>query len=276
MKAISQRQSLVSNLLRAYTALLRAWLGVALTYRAQAMFWLLSAVFPLVMLVVWLAVENEVGPVNGWTAADFISYYVAAAVVYRLTVSWAVWQWDEDIRMGGLSVKLLKPIDPAHSLISEHISWLIFDLVTIVPLVVLLAWLLPVMSYPIGPAMWLAAVVAIIGGSVLNMLMAFSFGMIAFWSTQSGNVFGLVSGVGQFLAGYIAPLALFPEAFRNVALLLPFRSTVGLPVEIMQGRLAWPEIWFGLAVTATWIVIFFTIYRLLWRLGLRRYEAVGA
>ena len=83
-------------------------------------------------------------------------------------------------------------------------------------------------------------------------------------------------GIGQFLAGWIAPLALFPAWFRQFASWLPFRSTLGFPVEILTGQLSWPEIRFGFLVTLGWILLFLAIYRLLWRMGLRRYEAVGA
>jgi ABC-2 type transport system permease protein len=51
---------------------------------------------------------------------------------------------------------------------------------------------------------------------------------------------------------------------------------LGFPVEILTGQLSWVEIRFGFLVTLGWIVFFLAIYRALWRVGLRRYEAVGA
>jgi ABC-2 type transport system permease protein len=111
---------------------------------------------------------------------------------------------------------------------------------------------------------------------MLNMLMSSTLGVLAFWSTQGRNFSGLLFGVGQFLSGWIAPLALFPESFRQTAYLLPFRSTLGLPLEILMGRLDEAETAFAFGITLTWIVFFLILYRVLWRFGLRRYEAVGA
>jgi ABC-2 type transport system permease protein len=264
------------NLLQAYRALLRVAWETALEYRAQALLWILSSVFPLVMMVVWLALVDEAGPISGWGSQDFLSYYVAATVVYQFTFSWSIWRWDEDIRTGGLSVKLLKPLDPVHHRLSEQLGWKLFILFFIVPIVVAVALLSPQIDYPLSLGRLAAFALAVAAGFALSNAMSTAFAMIAFWSTLSGNVYGLWIGVGQFLAGWIAPLALFPEWFRQVAALLPFRATLGFPVEILTGQLDTAEIGFGFAVAAGWTLVFTIVYRILWRRGLRRYEAVGA
>jgi ABC-2 type transport system permease protein len=43
-----------------------------------------------------------------------------------------------------------------------------------------------------------------------------------------------------------------------------------------MGRLSGPDIALGFAVTALWLILFSMVYRILWRLGVKRYEAVGA
>jgi ABC-2 type transport system permease protein len=99
---------------------------------------------------------------------------------------------------------------------------------------------------------------------------------LGFWTTQSKNFYSLVYGVGQFLSGFIAPLALFPGVFQSIADLLPFRSALGLPIEILMGRLTFDQITAGLIITLVWTVAMFVLYRVLWQRGLKRYEAVGA
>lgn len=266
----------MGDLARIYGALIRAHLAEAFEYRTRAIFWLMSAVFPLVMLAVWLAVVREAGPVAGWDGADFASYYVAATLISRLTSSWTTWSWEDSIRSGELSMQLLRPADPFHQSLVAQLSWKILDLLFVAPIVALAAILNPAITFPLDAGRLAALVAAVISGFLLSHLMGCTFGMLAFWTTQSNTLFSLVIGVGQFLSGWIAPLAVFPGPVRDLALLLPFRSGVGLPVEIMIGRLGAGAIAFGLAVTAGWSLVFLVLYRLLWRRGLRRYEAVGA
>jgi ABC-2 type transport system permease protein len=264
------------DLLRAYPALIRAAWARALEYRAQVVLWLLSGIFPLVMLLVWLAVIAEAGPLAGWDQADFISYYVAAALVFQLTGSWVLWDWQDDIRLGNLSFKLLKPLDPLHHFVSDTLGFKLLLIVLILPIFAAAAWLSPSIHYGLTPGRALLFVAALAGGLAVSTFMGSAFAMIAFWSTQSGNLFSLFYGVGQFLSGWIAPLALFPAGFRQAAHWLPFRSLIGFPVEVLLGHLGPAETAFGFAVTAFWAVVFAVIYRLLWHKGLRRYEAVGA
>lgn len=264
------------RLMRIYRVLIQTAWATALEYRAQVLLWILSSIFPLVMMVVWLAVVDEAGPLTGWGRADFISYYVGAALVYHFTFVWTVWQWDEDIRTGDLSPKLLKPLDPFHYLFTEQLGWKVFILLFVAPLVMVIAWASPAIHYPITFAQAAACGLSVAAGFMLSMLMTSAFGVLAFWSTQVSNLYQLWVGVGSFLSGWIAPLALFPTGIRQVAYFLPFRSTLGFPVEILMDRLTWPEIGFGFAVTFGWCVVFLVIYRIGWRAGLKRYEAVGA
>lgn len=201
MAATTQPELEPQSLARIYGALVRAALAEALEYRAQALLWLVSAVFPLVMLVVWLAVAAEVGARLGWSDADFISYYVGAAMVQRFTFTWSAWLWEADIRDGGLSVKLLRPCDPAHHYLAEQLGWKIFDLLSVVPLVAVVAWLVPAVQFPLDPARFGALLLAIGAGFALSELIGYTFGVIAFWTTQSTALYSLLIGAGQFLSG---------------------------------------------------------------------------
>jgi len=264
------------RLARTYRALIHASWGRALEYRAQAVLWLLTGMFPLVMLAVWLAVVAEAGPLTGWGQSDFISYYVGAMLVYQLTGAWVLWDWDDDIRLGTLSLKLLKPLDPWHHFVSDTLGWKLFAVVVFVPLISAVAMLSPVIQFPLTPLRLVLFALACLGGLSISLTMATAFAMISFWSTQSANAYSLVYGIGQFMSGWIAPLALFPAGVRQIADWLPFRSTLSFPLEILLGRASPDDMVFGFALTLAWIAIFLVIYRVLWRLGLRRYEAVGA
>jgi ABC-2 type transport system permease protein len=51
---------------------------------------------------------------------------------------------------------------------------------------------------------------------------------------------------------------------------------LSLPVEILLGRLSGAQLFSAVGVQALWLVLFIGVYRLLWRVGLKHYSAVGA
>jgi ABC-2 type transport system permease protein len=82
--------------------------------------------------------------------------------------------------------------------------------------------------------------------------------------------------VATVLAGQLFPLDLLPDGFRQVVAFTPFPYIVNLPIEIMSARVAAGEAAAGIAIQWLWAAAFIAAHRLIWRLGLRRYGAVGA
>lgn len=255
---------------------MRCGLVEAIEYRAQTLLGLVTAIVPLLMMSVWLAIVDQTGPASGWQREDFIAYYVAVAMVYQFTMSYAVWEWEREIRNGDFSSRLLKPLHPFHFYFSLRLGSKVFDVLIIGSIVVVATLLIPALHYPLSPERLAAFALSVVMGYMLNTLISTSFGLISFWTTQSGNIFSLWYGVGQFLSGWLAPLALFPTWFAAIAIVLPFHSTLGFPVEILTGLAGPDEIAVGFAISAGWIALFALIFTLLWRRGVARYEAVGS
>lgn len=266
----------LSRLVRVYRAMLTASIAAALEYRAQMFLWLVASIFPLVMMTVWLAMLDDAQQIAGWDREDFLSYYVGMMLVNNLTGSWILWRWDDDMRTGDLSAKLLKPVDPFHYFISDQIGWKVLVLMLMLPIVSGAALISPSINFPMTPISFAAFLLAVVFGFLLQTFIACTFAMFGFWSTQVRNLYQLWFGIGQFLSGWIAPLAMFPPAIQGIAYLLPYRGYLGLPLEIMTGHLSYAEISVGILVDLIWLSVFFVAFRILWRLGLRRYEAVGA
>jgi ABC-2 type transport system permease protein len=70
-------------------------------------------------------------------------------------------------------------------------------------------------------------------------------------------------------------LALLPAPLAAIAQILPFRASMGFPLEMALDRLSVAEIAFGFLVTLLWISVFVILYRIGWRTGIKEYQAVG-
>lgn len=66
-----------------------------------------------------------------------------------------------------------------------------------------------------------------------------------------------------------------PDWVRTAAAILPFRTTMGFPVELLMGRLDVRQTLYGFAVGLGWLAVFALLYRITWRRGIRRYQAVA-
>lgn len=105
--------------LRAVPTLMRIGIAETVAYRAEFLVWILTSTLPLVMLGLWTSVARE-APFRGYGSEDFVAYYLATLIIRNLTGSWVAWQLSEEIRMGVLSMRLLRPIHPYVAFMVSH------------------------------------------------------------------------------------------------------------------------------------------------------------
>jgi ABC-2 type transport system permease protein len=261
--------------LRAYPALIRAAVQETLTYRGRLLWMFIGMLFPLLLMFVWLTVVEGGEVSGGWTSSDLASYYVAAALVYQLVDSRISWLWNADLRSGALSARLLRPVPVFHQYGAIELGTSLVALAIVGPLVLAATLTVPLVTYHPGFGDGALAVVAVGLAFVLGVLMASTFALVGFWTTQSGNLYLLWWGVGSFLSGWVAPRELTPSWLAATATVLPFRYSLGFPIELALGRLDGRQATVGLVAATAWIVVFSALYRKLWRLGVRHHQAVG-
>lgn len=260
---------------RAMPELFRIGFASAVAYRAEMVIWILSATMPLIMLALWNAVAAG-GTVAGLDQADIARYFAANLVVRQLTSSWVVWELNWEIRTGRLSPKLLRPVNPLWTAALQNLAVLPFRAAVLLPmLAALVAWRPDLLRVPAAweiPAFLLSILLA----WALAFAMQCAFAMLAFWMDQSMGIWGLYFGVWMVFSGYIAPLRMFPPAFRSVLDVLPFRAMLSVPTEILAGMTTPSQGAAAIGLQAGWTVVTILAAAILWNRGVRRYGAFGA
>ncbi len=264
----------MSEWIRAYPQMVRASMQVTLAYRGRLVFLFTGALFPMLMMFVWLTVDAGGPTADGWDGPRFVSYYAAAAVVYSLTSSGISWAWDRELRSGELSNRLLRPMPVFHQFAAAEAGERMVTAIVLVPVLIVATIVLPIVAFPVGVGSLVAAVIATLMAFLLAVLMSSTFALIGFWTTQSNNVYLLWWGLGAFGSGWIAPLDVMPSWLQRIAEILPFRYSLGFPVEIALG-LRTGKVVTGFVVALLWLTTFAVVYVLAWRRGVRRYQAVG-
>lgn len=205
-----------------YLVLTRRSIGVLLEYRIAMLIWMLSASFPLVMLAVWLSLAQD-GPVGGYSAGDFVAYYLLGFYMRQMTAVWVAWELDYDIRHGDMNTKLLHPLHPIHEYISLNLADKVLRGLVFTPMVVLVAWLVPGVTLAATPLHLAFFVLALMGAWFMRYLTQFSLGLFAFWFSQALVLADVFWMFFLLFGGGIAPIDLLPEPLRTLAYFLPFR-----------------------------------------------------
>lgn len=258
--------------MRKAVTLFSVWLAYMLEYRAELFLWALAGALPLILLGVWReAAGSGAFPLS---QAEFARYFLMVFLVRQLTVVWVVWQFEEDLVQGKLSHKLLRPLDPFWEYLLAHLAEQAARLPFVLLLFTLFLFLYPEARFlPKAPDLLLGLGLTALA-FLARFLMQYALALFAFWTERAIKLEELWFVLYLFLSGLIAPLEVFPEPLRTLALLTPFPYLVYLPAAFLAGQKA--SLFPGLWVLLLWMSAFFLLGRALWRLGLGRYSGQGA
>jgi ABC-2 type transport system permease protein len=256
--------------------MLRVGFSETIAYRAEMIVWILTTTMPLVMLSLWTSVADE-APFRAYTQTDFIAYYLGALIVRNLTSNWVAWQIAEEIRLGTLSMRLLRPVHPFASFLATHLSALPLRIAVILPVVGVLFITDARHVIVDDPARIALFVVSIAGAWLLTFGVFLAIGSLSFFLEKSMSLIEVYFGLFMLLSGYIIPIALMPSWMSGIADWLPFRYMLGTPVEILIGR--YPDASTAaehVAAQWAWATSMLLIAAFAWHRGVKRFEAYGA
>ncbi len=263
----------------AMPTLLRIGFASAVAYRAEMFIWVLATTMPLVMLMLWTAVA-EVAPVAGashknWGSSQFVAYFLSTFIVRQLISAWAAWEMNYEVRQGILSMRLLRPLHPILSFASENIAALPLRAMVTVPIALILAFSVGAQELTRDWRMWLLLLAAMLGGWLITFFANICIGCLSLYFESSIKIMDIWLAAFFVFSGYLFPSDLFPDWLRAVAVYLPFRFQIGLPVELVTNQHSFSTAFELLARQYAWATGFVLLSLVLWRGGVKRFQAVG-
>jgi ABC-2 type transport system permease protein len=260
---------------RAMPTLLRVGMAETLAYRAEFVIWILTNSLPLIMLGLWTSVAAE-APFGGFDRQDFIAYYLIALIVRNMTGSWVIWQMNDEIRTGSLSIRLLRPLHPFITYAATHLASVPLRALVAIPFAVILLWTTSAEQLTGDPLLVALFVVSLVGAWAIAFFFFTLIGALGLFIEKSIAVFQVYLGLFAVLSGYLVPLELLPEWAQTTARYAPFRYMLGFPVELLMGGLDRTEAVRDLAVQWLFAALLLLAARAVWQAGVRRYEAYGS
>jgi len=247
-------------------------------YRANLLMYLLYwLVSPIVYLAVWTSIANSKGSVSGYTANDFVVYYMLLLIVDQLTSNITIHIFPYKIQDGSLSSELIRPIHPVlTNTLVTNVAHKVLNIMVLLPV-----WgVLCILFRPdFSDVTWLGVATAlpmIVLGFMISFLLSATIASLAFWTTRIYSIHEFYFALFLLCSGQFVPLKLMPPFVQAMASYLPFQLTMYFPIEVIRGAMSTQEILRGYFLGAIWLLIAYTLFRWVWREGIKRYSAVGA
>jgi ABC-2 type transport system permease protein len=259
-----------------YVATMRAAVQVQFQYRTANYAYMLGMVAePVIYLVVWSAVaESRGGAVEGITAGEFAAYYIVWTLVRNMNIVFTPYGWEDRIRQGELSGMLVRPVHPIHYDLAYFAGWKVVVVVLWLPIAFVLSAIFRP-AFDVSPLEVAVFAVAIWGAYLIRSMLLWVLGMVTFWTTRVSALYETYFTAELLLSGRLVPLALLPGWAAGVAGVLPFKYTFGYPIEVLAGDLTTRQLLTGLGLQAVWVAAGALLVTAVWRVGVRRYSAVG-
>jgi ABC-2 type transport system permease protein len=258
--------------MRVAQTLLNVYYAFMLEYRAEIILWIFTGTFPIIFMGVWMKASE--GGQFGFSAIEFARYFIAVFLVRQFNIVWVVWEFEKEVVRGTLSNRLLQPIDPVWHHFAQHVSERLTRLPFLLLLLAVFFVVYPQAFWVPGWSRILLALLVCCMAFCLRFVMQYTSAMMAFWAERANAIEQLMLMPYFFLSGLVAPLSVYPDAVREVIMWTPFPYMIFFPAALLVGIPV--NIGRGLLTILGWGIIFFTLNRFLWRLGLKKYSGMGA
>ena len=243
-----------------------------LEYRVEIALWALSGVLPFIMFSLWS--NNDVGNTFGLNDVGLARYFLSAFLVRQFSVVWVVFSFEEDSLSGRLSPYLLQPLHPLFRYVAAHLA----EQATRLPFALAITITFFILNpssfwFPSLPQLFLAYLSTHLAFSIAFLLQSL-VAALCFWTEKSSSLERLIFVPYLFLSGLLVPLSAFPENILKVAMLTPFPYLINFPARILAGMPV--DILSGFSAQILWVSILIPSVNILWKIGVKRYTAMGA
>src|SRR5215204_5040649 len=242
-------------------------------YRANLLMYLLYwLVSPIIYLAVWTSIANAKGNVSGLTANDFVTYYMTLLIVDQITSNIVIHTFAYKVQDGSLSGELVRPIHPMlTNALVNNIAFKMLTIMGFVPIWTVLYFLFRPEFSTVTVTGILLAIPAMILGFLVGFLLSAAITSLSFWTTRVYSIHEFYYALSLLFSGQFVPLTLMPKLIQDIAQYLPFQLLIYFPIQLILGKLSSAQITQGFTMAGIWLVISLTLFKWVWRNGVKRY-----
>lgn len=244
-------------------ALLQSFVGIFIGVGGLVLFWLAAA---------------RAATIQTYTLGALVAYFLFAgahAVMHENRLSFNL---SSSIRMGKLSASMLRPFPFLVTVIMQAAAHAVVRTMILTPIIVALLFNVDVFSgiwidFSRERLGWYAAALCL--SFAAGWLVKVAIGLLAFDMTQTWGPELIYMSLFAVASGSSYPPDLLPDFWQGVVSWTPVYYMVGFPAQVILGKLSagllWLLFWRGALVS----ILTGVLVTLMWRRGVRRFDAVG-
>lgn len=239
--------------MRVYVELARRSFAQQFAYREATLAGLFTnSVFGIMIASVFLGLyRSRSGPVAGWSADETVRYVWVNQSLLMVLFVWGWWEVATSIRTGAIVTDLLKPIDYYAYWMARDVGRAAAQLIIRGIPTLLIGWLLFRLQFPTAPIRWIEFLVSILLAVLVSFAYRFLINIMTFWVLDHRGLSYASTVLVNFFSGLLLPLSFFPSWLLTIANLLPFRSLMMLPNEVLAGH---RSPWSAYALQLFWVI----------------------
>ncbi len=225
--------------------------------------------------VVWLWLAVFAGRSSGgYDTVHIFTYLIVVNLLFDVVVQNQQDRIADDIVEGRINSYLVRPVSYFFAMAASSLGMRFLVLCT-APLVWLLyRFFFQQYTFAISFAALPVFSVSVLLSICIAILCDFLNGCIAFWLHRAYGPRWLFIIVSLFSTGVHLPLTLLPKMLQTFLFLTPFPAMIFLPASMLVGTSPFSVVQ-TLGIQIFWIVFLSCLAILVWRRGIKRYEAAG-
>lgn len=245
-----------------------------LAYRFNFFAMFFAEFFSLVVLAyLWASIYHQGNQIGSYTLKSLIIYYILTHFINLTVRAWDVgWVVGDKINLGEINNYLIKPLNFMwHTFFSNVGAVVSRSLVFIFIFLSAVILIFKSVNFNLISIFYFA--LFLVMAFIINFLISYLIGISTFYLGFVAGFNFMMHNIISFFAGNLMPLDIFPPFLFQIVDRLPFKYIAFVPVSIATGRAQ--NILQLFFIGLFWIIILYCFAVLLYKRGVKKYDAFG-
>ncbi|MFE6035918.1 ABC transporter permease [Streptomyces sp. NPDC056452] len=227
--------------------------------------------------LLWTAVYRGRTSVAGLDVDQAVGYVILAILLGRIRWNSRMVSKDalpQRTREGTIVYWFLRPISPGRYYMYRSVGDMAYGAMwALVGYLVALAT--GALQPPASAAVGAVFVVSLVLGQIILYYLGQLVDLATFWLVSNTGLTRMYSFVQDLLSGVFVPLWFLPGWLLSTASVLPFATTISVPISIYVGRIPLDQAPRHLVEEVCWVVVLALLTRFVWSRAARRVTVQG-